>query len=513
MAPLTAEQIDELRARAEKIANASPNGAHPGSGAGVDGAALLDDVRVAVTRYVAFPSLAAAFAVTLWIGATHAQTAWEHATRLIAKSPLRGCGKTRLLEVAGALVHNPLLTANVSVAALVRSISDDDPPTIFLDEGDTIFAKRRGERSESAEDLRGIINAGHSRGWPYIRWNASTRQTEQCPTFAMAAIAAIGDLPDTIEHRSVVIEMQRRAPSESILAFRRRNAPALHDLRDRLHAWIASNQSALGEADPPLPVEDRAADVWAPLVAIADLAGGEWPERARDACRELCAAAADPDVTAAERLLADLQEIFGESERMSTTAILDKLNALEESPWGDWYGHQFRARDLARLLRPYQVRSRNIRTPAGVVKGYDREDFEGAWERYLRTPSATGATTLQTEESVSKTGVADAANESATHPLHPTDANSISKSGAPDDECSGVADVADGVPDGDLRHREVLELAERFGYPPITLRDPIRRQIIRISIAEGRDNWIAQLDYADEATVKDIIEELKGVTA
>jgi hypothetical protein len=203
-----------------------------------DGAALLDEVHAELTAYVAFPSPESAVAVTLFIGATHAQTAAEHATRLVVKSPLRRCGKTRLLEVCRETVHNALPTANISAAALARSISEDDPPTLLLDEADTVFGKRKGELREGAEDVRGILNAGHSRGWPYRRWNANRNTAESCPTFAMAVIAGIGDMPDTIEDRAVVISMRRRAAVEQVRSWRSRRAvPALRELRGRLHDW------------------------------------------------------------------------------------------------------------------------------------------------------------------------------------------------------------------------------------------------------------------------------------
>src|SRR5690606_5250515 len=118
-----------------------------------EGAALLDEVRAALTRYVVFPTPEAADAVSLYVAATHGQPAWEHATRLVIKSPLKQCGKTRLQEIIAELAHNPLRTTNISPAALVRAIDADDPPTIMLDEADTIFTAKRGERSESAEDI------------------------------------------------------------------------------------------------------------------------------------------------------------------------------------------------------------------------------------------------------------------------------------------------------------------------------------------------------------------------
>src|SRR6266487_975497 len=169
-------------------------------------------------------------AATLWVAATHAQDAWEHATRLVVKSPLKRCGKSRLLDLVEHLAHNVLVTGNISPAALARSVTATDPPTLVCDEMDAVFIKRGGERSEAAEILRGLINSGHQRGRPYTRWDVTTRQLEQCPTFAMAALAGIGDLPDTIEDRGVIVTMRRRARGEQVTPLRRRrDVPALLD--------------------------------------------------------------------------------------------------------------------------------------------------------------------------------------------------------------------------------------------------------------------------------------------
>jgi hypothetical protein len=409
-----------------------------------DGAAILDELRNAIARFVVLPSPAAADAVTLWIAATHAQPCWEHASRLVIKSPIKRCGKTRLQEVIAETSHRELRTANISPAALVRSIDPDDPPTLLIDEADAIFAKRRGERSESAETIRGILNAGYGRGVPYIRWDAAARRLEECPTFAMACIAAIGDLPDTIEDRGPVIVLQRRGPGENVEPFRRRSIPPLHALRERLAGWVASVADALAQAEPALPVEDRAADVWEPLVAIADAAGGHWPELARRACASLTAATADPDeASAGERLLADLYDAFDDCERMTTTDVLEALRNLEESPWGDWYGHALTARELARLLRPYGVKPRVIRVGAATPRGYERRDLEDAFRRYVRNTRNSATAGPEQEASKPDAAVADALpvirNTSAT-------AGFLFENGHKSAPVAGVAGVADGVP-------------------------------------------------------------------
>lgn len=360
---------------------------------------LLQELHAALTRYVVFPDGHAADAVTLYIAATHAQAAWEHATRLVIKSPLKRCGKSRLQEVIAETCHRPLRTANCSTAALVRSIGSDDPPTILLDEADTVFGGRKAAKDSVAEDLRGFINAGHSRGAPYLRWDMNSRALEECPTFAMAVIGGIGNMPDTIEDRAVVVSMRRRADGETVDQFRRRNIPELHALRDKLSAWVRGHLTELRTAEPMMPVQDRAADTWEPLVAIADLAGGDWPQRARTACSTMVGGATDELSSSGERLLADLHNLWGDEPAILTADLLDELHRLDEAPWSDWYGKPLTDRGLANLLRPYGVKSRNVRVDDQQGKGYRRDDLTDPWARYLpRTLSVPSVPASHSDE-------------------------------------------------------------------------------------------------------------------
>jgi hypothetical protein len=412
-----------------------------------DGAKILEETYDALTRYVVFPDGAAAVAVTLWIAASHAQPAWEHATRLAIKSPLKRCGKSRLLDLLEALCHNPLLTVNISAAALVRSIGEGDPPTVLVDEADTVFGRRRGERSDQAEDLRGILNAGHQRGRPYVRWDPAARQAERCPTYAMAALAGIGDLPDTIEDRAVVVAMRRRAPGEQVTPLRRRNLPALYELRDRLHGFVRGHLSELETAEPPMPVEDRAADVWEPLVAVADLAGGGWPELARDACRRMTTDAAEADSgSLGERLLRDLRVVFGDAQALGTTTIIERLAALDEAPWADYYGQRVTDRTVAKLLRPYGVRSRTVRLGAETRKGYHREDLADAWRRY--SPPAVTSVTSDTTAGI-RALTSDDKGDGGVSDVTDTTVR-VTKGNALTSEVTHVTDVTDTPPGAGL---------------------------------------------------------------
>ncbi|GAA2134553.1 DUF3631 domain-containing protein [Actinomadura napierensis] len=358
-----------------------------------NGAALLNELRAALCRYVILPSPETADAVVLWIAATHAQPSWETATRLVISAPEKRCGKSRLLDVIEATCHNPLIAVNISPAALVRSIGPN-PPTLLLDEADTVF----GPKAADHEDLRGILNAGHQRNRPYIRWDAAARAPEHCHTFAMASLAGIGQMPDTIADRAVIVGMRRRAPGETVKPYRtRRDAPPLQALRERLATWANQRLDELADAQPEMPVEDRAADNWEPLIAVADAAGGDWPHRARNACIALTQAA-DTDTSAGVRLLADLRTVFADAdhpEGLHGAVILERLHAMEEAPWADWYGQPLNARNLAKLLKPYGVTSTDVKVGGKGLKGYRREHLADAWSRYLPAPqegSATSAT-------------------------------------------------------------------------------------------------------------------------
>ena len=351
------------------------------------GARLLDDLYAALTRYVILPSGEAADAVTLWIAASHAQPAWEHAPRLAVVSPLKRCGKSRLLDVVAETCWAPLITVNATIAAVVRSIAGD-PPTLLVDEADTLWGSKK--QADNNEDLRGLLNAGHQRNRPMLRWDITSRTAERLDTFAMAMLASIGDLPDTIMDRAVVVRMRRRAPGEHVAPYRtRRDAPPLNRLRDRLIRWVREHLGELQHAQPQMPLEDRAADTWEPLIAVADLAGGDWPARARTAAQAMTAAEAqqEEDTSASVRLLSDLREVFdqADAEALYSATILDALHKLDEAPWAEWYGHPLRPRELATMLRDYGVRPRDVREhgTGPQRKGYTRADLHEPWARYV----------------------------------------------------------------------------------------------------------------------------------
>jgi hypothetical protein len=318
--------------------------------------------------------------------------------------------------VLAQLVRRPLLTSDISAAALVRSISTDDPPTLMLDEADATFGALKGD--EKAEHLRGILNAGFGRDRPYRRWDVTTRSMEDCPTFAMAVLAGIGSLPDTIEDRAVIIDLRRKSPSERVAKFRvRRDKPEVAAAGKQLADAIGPHAEMIGDAEPDMPpgLDDRAEDVWEAMVAIADLAGRGWPARARTAAARLSGDGAAADATLGERLLADLRDVFGTADAMHTETVLDGLHKISEAPWGDWYGRPLNARDLAKLLRPYGVRSLGVKLGGLTLKGYRREHLHDPWTRYLPPEQGDSDTSV-----TSVTAQVNDGGRVTGNPLHPT---------------------------------------------------------------------------------------------
>ncbi|OLZ64702.1 hypothetical protein AV521_34325 [Streptomyces sp. IMTB 2501] len=353
------------------------------------GSVLLDELREQIAKFVILPTQEALDAVTLWVAATHLQPAWQHAPRLAVVGPAKRCGKSRLLDVLTETVHEPMLTINTTPAAIFRSITEE-PPTLLVDEADTIFGTPK--MAEKNEEMRGLLNAGHQRNRYVTRVVGNDHTPHRFATFAMAALAGIGDLPDTIMDRAVVIRMRRRAEGEHVKPFRsRRDIPALHDLRDRIAAWARPLLDEAADLEPDMPVEDRAADTWEPLVIVADLAAGSWPRRAREACARMVASEVEVEEEhpGGARILADIRRVFvaqREVDSLSTDELLHHLRQDAESPWGEWGRNGLTARDLAKMLGQFGIKPGNVRLADGTQrKGYTRNKFLDAWRRYCPT--------------------------------------------------------------------------------------------------------------------------------
>ncbi|QGM48078.1 DUF3631 domain-containing protein [Methylocystis heyeri] len=275
-----------------------------------------------------------------------------------------------------------------------------------------------------------MINAGYRRGATVGRCFTEKGKvlTQDFSTYAAVAMCGLGDLPDTIMSRSVIMRMRRRGQGEKVEAFR----PHLHEqpasvLHGELASWAASVSGLAETAQPALPdgIADRGADVWGPLLTVAELAGGRWPDLARQAAIEaVLSAKVNERPSLPVQLLADIRTCFGDKDRLPTADLLAKLLADEEAPWGDIRGRKIDARKLAELLRPYGIQSSTIRMADGSTpKGYKRDSFQDTWKRYLPAPEpdATCATDATSQESHNKTGASSVADKTAPPPCGGTD--------------------------------------------------------------------------------------------
>ena len=350
---------------------------------------VLAQLVALLGRFIAYPSEHAHLAHALWILHTHLMDVWESTPRISFLSPEPSSGKTRSLEVTELLVPNPVEAVNVTPAYLFRKVGGDgEKPTILFDEIDTVF----GPKARENEEIRGLLNAGHRRGAVAGRCVVRGKiiETEEIPAYSAVALAGIGDLPDTLLSRSVIVTMRRRSPDEKIEPFRRRvHTPEGEALRSLIAAWADTVRPQIEDVWPEIPegIADRDADVWEPLLACADAVGGDWPVRARAAAVAMVAASKTSTPSLGIRLLADLKTVFGDAEVMTTETIITALTKLEESPWGDLRGKPLNARGLAQRLHRYEVSSTTVRIGELVAKGYKREDLHNAWVRYL--PSVT----------------------------------------------------------------------------------------------------------------------------
>ncbi|MER6316301.1 DUF3631 domain-containing protein [Streptomyces sp. NPDC001581] len=392
----------------------------------VDGAALLDEVEAFHRRFNVFPSEAAYVAVTLWDAHAHLIECFEITPRIAFLSPEPGSGKSRALEIIETLTPRSVTTVSASANALYRLVGmPEGLPTVLFDEVDTIFGPKAG----TDEALRGFLNAGYRRTSGAVRCvgEGSNQNAQVFPSYCAVAMAGLGSLPDTVLSRSVIIRMRKRAPNETVEPYRqRRDQKVGNVLRDRLAKWADIVRDRVADAWPEMPdgVTDRPADVWEALLAVADAAGGRWPERARAACLELVHSGQDNDEASfGVRLLTDLRDkVFCGADRMPTAVILECLLALDDSPWADLDDKPINSRTLARLLGQYvtpgnkPIKPRGIRTPSGFPKGYYAEDLTDAWMRYCPLPpqeSATSATSATPQVSGGER-VADALSASAT---------------------------------------------------------------------------------------------------
>ena len=291
----------------------------------VEGAALLDALATAIRGYVVMAD-GARDTAALWAVHTFLLDCFLISPRLAVRSAVKRSGKTTLLDVLERLVFRPLSTENATSASIYRVIATHQP-TILLDEGDTFLP--------DDDELRGVLNSGHRKGGSVLRLVGEDHEPRTFSTYSAVAIALNGRLADTLHDRSVVIDLKRRLASEHITRFRLDRTARLDVLARQAARWAQDHAEEIAAADPAMPerVFNREADNWRPLLAIADTAGGDWPQRARNALAQ--GHAADDDGALIEILLADIRDVFAEQRtaKIFSAELAEGLKEIEGRPW------------------------------------------------------------------------------------------------------------------------------------------------------------------------------------
>src|SRR6266850_5357843 len=349
----------------------------------VNGAVLLDTKVGLINRFVVMPKWTPE-TMSLWGVHTFSFKLRNVSTYIGIESPEKRCGKTTLLTVLSELVHRPEVASNISSPAFFRVI-EETQPTLLIDEADTFL--------DGNEQLRGILNAGYTKKSAYVLRVAQVPSADKtgfttklvqfslwCPKF----IGKIGKLPPTLADRCILVWMERKMEGEPCERFQEVKEEG-RELRRKCLRFVMDNAQAIASARPALPagLNDRAKDIWEPLLVLADLAGGHWPETARKAAVHL---SMTQDRSPIGALLLDLMILFiqNKTDRLLSRTIVEHLQYNCERPWAELSkGKQISEIWLAKQLSRYRVRSRVMRIGPERANGYYEADFKDVFKRYI----------------------------------------------------------------------------------------------------------------------------------
>jgi len=343
---------------------------------------VLDECVDYIRKYV-YCQPEQADAVALYLAWTYAFNHFDVLPYLVVTSPTKRCGKTTLLRLILHVANRPLPAVNIRAAGIFRVV-DSFRPTLIIDEADMFL--------ESNPELIGVINSGWTRDTAFvIRCDSETGEPRMFCTFSPRVIAAIGRLKDTVEDRAIIITMERRPKEVELARVRKQTKAEGEEIARKYLAWVMDHQVELrevAETEPELPdsLDDRQYENWRPLTVLADLAGGDWPERARRGA--LWTSGAKDEVATQDigiRLLADIREVFGDDETLTSTVLISRLAEIEEAPWATYSnGKPISPHKVASLLKRFGVK------PIKREKAncYRKSDFSRVWGLYLQDQSS-----------------------------------------------------------------------------------------------------------------------------
>lgn len=385
----TVKVVRQLSSSTKNSKNELETGIKPWSHS-VGGQVIVSEIQNLIKKHVILSEHQTTI-LTLWVFGSYCINAFGIFPKLLITSPDKRCGKTTVLSVLRSIVNKALVASNVTSSAMFRSI-ELWQPTLLIDEGDTFI-------NNDNEDLRGIINSGHTRDTAYVlrtEGDNSNRHPKQFSTWTPMAISMIKNPPDTILDRSLVIKLRRKLSSEHITKWSFENFSEFESLRQQLKRWSDDNLERLKNYKPNIPDSDndRATDNWLPLFSIASLIGSEWLIKLEEAFKSFGGDDEDNE-NISTLLLIDIKKIFAETDtdKIHSSDLVTKLIELEDRPWGEYrHGKPITANTLARLLGSFGIKPKQVRLGHNK-QGYYFSDFDDTFSRY--TPFQN-PTTLQT---------------------------------------------------------------------------------------------------------------------
>ncbi|MBI1211276.1 MAG: DUF3631 domain-containing protein [Alphaproteobacteria bacterium] len=339
----------------------------------VDGAALLANIASLIDSYLYLPehgaTLMALWSLHAWVPAAGALS-----PRLALTSPEAQSGKSTALRLLSALTPRPLLAVHARAMPLMRVIDFLSPTLLFDDAERWVWPNRV---------LRSALAAGHVPDAKVLRDSRNPFELPALSCFAPCAFTTTGRIPSDVARCSIPLGLRPAVGGEQRPRFDR-DASDAEALAAQAVRWSRNHADELCTAQPDIDRLPRnRCELWRPLLAVAEAAGGDWRERAEAAAASL---PAHGDARSLNLdLLDDIRAAFGRAfDRLSTNDLITVLTQNLERPWKRMPGGRaLSPRELARMLAPFGIRPRNVRFADGIERGYLARDFADAFARYL----------------------------------------------------------------------------------------------------------------------------------
>ncbi|HEV2962886.1 MAG TPA: DUF3631 domain-containing protein [Candidatus Angelobacter sp.] len=358
--------------------------------------------------------------LALWTLHSYSFTEAPFSPSLNIHSREKHSGKTVCLQLLSLLCEHSWMHTAAAPALLLRQLTNDEPNdfrgTLLLDDCHATFGASRMNVK-----LQGLLTARFQHDARYtieFKDQDGQRDFNEIPVYFPMAFAGQGRMHPCLAERSIPIALEPKPLGAPCQPFRFFAAQQLaRPLAERLRQWGATTVELFANIVPykedqfPAQLSWRQRDCAEPLLHIADLIGGQWPQRARQALVHVFALAAFEDFYSSKQILSDIRDVFAAKANLdwiSTADLLVHLHTLDDRRWDEWNkGKPMVPKNLAGLLEPFGIHPKNNRTGLDndkVIKGYYLEDLQPSWHRHL-PPRSDVAANLQNQQAASSGNV------------------------------------------------------------------------------------------------------------